>query len=629
MFDFVHQNKRLVQVVLVLIILPFAFWGMDSYNKAVSSEALAKVDGEKISQLDFDQALREQQNRMREILGGKYDQAMFDNPEIKRSILDGLISQRVLISNARSSGLTISDEQLTRAIAGIETFNNNGQFDRRLYEATLRSQNMTPEIFESRVYQELITQQLTNAYKQNGYASRAVVDNIMHLNEQQRVISVALVSPDLFLKSANVDEAVVKAYYEKNQSEFKVNEQVRVEYLIFTAAGLQAGIKVSDEEIKKYYEERQREFGDQEQRQAAHILISVNASATESDKQMAKAKIEKILQQVRQSPGKFSELAKQYSQDTGSAANGGDLGMFAPGAMVKPFEEAVFKLKTGEISDVVQTDFGFHIIKLLAVKPGNIQPLSVARNTILDRLNQKKASDKFAELAEKFSSTVYEQSDTLKSAADLVQIPLQQSAWLNKGQPEALPWTDKALQAVFTEDVLSNKRNSAVVEIEPDKLLAARLLEFRPASVRPLVEVSEEIHQKLLRQQALKSAVAQGKSLLEKLKRGDKVNLPWKPALTVTREKYDGLDNTLARKVFQAKTTHLPAYVGVENETLGYFLARVDSVKDIADIDDNKRTRYLQQLHQLTGEELFQAFLADTKKHADIEISTIKADNSN
>ncbi len=628
MFDFVREKKRLVQFVLLLIILPFAFWGVDSYNKSGSGgESLATVDGEKIRQQEFDNALRQQQDRLRESMGEQFDPAVLDKPEIKHSILENLVGQHLLTSQARAVGLAVSDEQLAQVIAGIEAFQKDGKFDKQTYETALRTQNMTPLIFEARLKQELGLRQLADAYTQNGYASKTATDNLIRLNEQQRVISVTQIPVAPFLKQAAVDEPAIKSYYEKNQKEFQTPEQMRVEYVTFSAEELQAQVTASDDEIKKYYEEHQSEFGTQEQRQAAHILISVAAQASDADKQAAKAKAEQVLQQVRQAPAKFAELAKQYSQDPGSATNGGDLGMFGRGMMVKAFDESVFQLKPGEISDLVQSEFGFHIIRLVAVKPAKIQALDEAKSIIAQKLMLQKANDKFAELAEKFSNMVYEQSDTLKPAAELVKMPVQQSAWLIKGQAGATPWTDKALQAVFAEDVVKNKRNSAAVEIAPNTLLAARVLEYKPASTRPMAEVSDSIRQKLLQQQALELALKQGQSVLAQLQKGEKPSVEWKPVRTISRGQHEGLDNELVRKVFQLKTDSLPAYVGASDGQVGYTLVRVDAVKETDAIDEDKRARYMQQLRQLVGSELFQAYLADAKKHADINIKAFAAED--
>jgi peptidyl-prolyl cis-trans isomerase D len=384
-------------------------------------------------------------------------------------------------------------------------------------------------------------------------------------------------------------------------------------------------VSVSDEEVKRYYEEHQADFGTQEQRQAAHILITVPKQASDADKQAAKAKAEQVLQQVKQSPAKFSALAKQYSQDPGSAANGGDLGMFGRGAMVKPFEEAVFSLKVGAVSDLVLSDFGYHIIKLVAVKPAKLQALNEVKTLIVQRLKSQQANDKFAELAEKFNNIVYEQSDSLKPAAELIKAPVQRGVWLSKGQAQGGLWTDKALQAVFSEDVLKNKRNTAAVEVGTNTVLAARVVEYKAASQRPLGEVSASIRQKLEKFQAAELAMQQGNKMLEQLQRGEKVNLTWKAGQSITRSQRSGVEPELVRAVFHADIGKLPVYVGVGGSN-GYLLARIDSVKEALPGDDSKRARYAQQIRQITGEELLTAYLADLKKRATISLKDFAAE---
>lgn len=621
MFDFVQEKKRVVQIVLLLIIVTFGFFGVDSYRKSGSRDVPATVNGEKISQQEFDNALRQQQDRVREQAGSNFDPALFDKPEIKRMILDSLVNQHLLSSQARSIGLTLGDDQLAQIIAGIEAFQKDGKFDKQRYEAALSSQNMSPLLFESRVRDELSTRQLVDAYIKNGYSSQAGADNLIRLNEQQRIVRVAQISPDLFVKQVKVEDAAVKEYYEKNQKEFQTPERARVEYLIFSVPALLSQVTVDDAEIKKYYEEHQSEFGTPELRKAAHILIAVDAKASDADKQAAQAKAEQVLQQVKQTPAQFAELAKKYSQDPGSAANGGDLGMFGRGMMVKPFDDAVFKLMVGEVSGLVQSDFGFHIIKLLAVKGGKTQGLNEVKSIIAQKLKAQKANDKYAELAEKFSNTVYEQSDTLKPAAELVKIPVQQVAWLSKGQAAVSPWTEKALQAVFSDEVVKNKRNTAAIDIAPNTLLAARIIEHKAESVSPLAEVAASIRTKLQRQQAQDLASKQGKSMLSQLQQGENASVEWKAAQSVTRSQHVGLDNELTRQIFQVNVAKLPAYVGMESAQGGYMLVRIDSVKEIESIDEAKRARYMQQLRQMTGEELLQAYIADTKKHASISVA--------
>ena len=629
MFDFVQEKKRLVQVILALVILPFALWGVSSYRSTSGgADALATVDGEKITQQEFDNAMRQQQDRMRQILGANYNQAMFEQPEIKQSILNSLVNQRLLILKAHAAGLTVSDDQLAQIIAGIGAFQKDGHFDKQQYEAVLARQNMSPMMFEARVRQQLSVNQLTDGFNQNGYASNTVADNLIRLNEQQRVVSVARIAPDAFMKQARVDDAAVKDYYEKNQAEFKVPERARVEYVELSSADLLPQINVSDDEIRKYYEGNKAQFGTQEQRDAAHILISVAAQASAAEKQAARAKAERILKEAKKSPQKFAELARKYSEDPGSASHGGDLGFFNRGMMVKPFDDAVFSLKPGEISGLVQSDFGFHIIKLLAIKPAHVKPLAEVKSSIVQQIKQQKADDKFAELADKFSNTVYEQSDSLKPAAELVGVTIKQSGWLDKGEPGALPWNDKALQAVFSDDVLKDKRNSAAVEIAPNTLLAVRLLAYKPASTRSLAEVAPVIRKRLLRQQAEEQAVKQGQKALAQLQQGKKAGLHWEKNQAVTRASHNGMEPELARLVFQANTDKLPVYVGTESmRGDGYLLARVEAVKPVGAIDEAKRARYEEQLRKMTGEELLKAYLEDAREHAKIHMTAFNAED--
>jgi peptidyl-prolyl cis-trans isomerase D len=622
MFDFVHENKKVVQIVLALIILPFALWGVSSYEKSGNgAEVAATVNGSKITQLELENSLRQQQDRMRQQLGTNFDAAMFDNPEMKRAVLDNLVSQRLLVDRAKAARLTVPDDRVAQLIAGIEAFQEGGKFDKKHYESVLASQNMSPLTFEARVRDELLGQQIQEAYAQNGFAATSVADNVIHLNEQQRIVSVSTLSLQSFLSQAKVDDAALKKYYEQNPKEFQVQEQAKVEYVKFSVDDLLAKAEVSKEDVRKYYDEHLNDFGTPEERHAAHILITVNAAAPQAEQDAAKAKAELLQQQAKNNPAGFDDLARKNSQDTGSAANGGDLGFFGRGMMVKPFDDVAFALKAGEISGLVKSDFGYHIIKLIAVKPSRAMPFDEARAGIVTKLRQQKASDMFAEMAEKFSNAVYEQSDTLKPAADLVGAKIERSGWLSKGTAAGEPWTAKMLQAIFNDEVVKNKRNTAAIEVAANTLVAARILEYKPASVRALSEVQEVIRQKLLRLQALELVAKQGKSMLAELQGGSKPTLNWAAPQIVTRAQHGTLDIELTRQIFQANAAKLPQFVGAEDAQSGYMLVRIDAVKESAAIDDVKRARYAQQLRKLTGEEMFHSYLADARRQATIKVS--------
>ena len=625
MFDFVHEKKRLVQIVLLLIILPFAFFGVDSYRHAGETNAPATVNGEKITQQEFENALRQQQDRMRQMLGENFDPAMFDKPEMKHAILDNLIAQRLLLVSARATGLTVTDAQVAQVISGIDAFKADGKFDKARYVSALAEKNMTPLMFEARVKDELTGQQLREAYTQNGYAANTVTDHVIAINEQQRVVSVAQISLQSFADQAKVDDAEIKGYYDENQSEFQVPEQVKLEYVTLSINGLMTNASVKPEDARKYYDEHKSEFATPEQREASHILLTVAKTATQAEQDAVKVKAEQLLKQVRQNPASFAELARKNSQDPGSAVNGGSLGMFARGMMVKPFDDAVFALKVGEISDLVKSDFGYHIIKLTAIKPAQVTPYNEVQQGIQTKLSQQKAADSFAELADKFSNTVYEQSDTLQPAAKLAGVKVEQSAWLTKGAAAGEIWTAKMLQAVFSDDVIKNHRNTAAIEVAPNTLVAARLLEHKAASVRALSDVHDLIKQKLIAKKELDMAVKQGKMLLGQLQQGAKPALDWSVAQTITHAQHGALDVAMVRQLYQADSTKLPQYVGAEAPSGGFVIVRVDAVKDAEKPDDAKRLRYAQQLRKMTGDELFQAYLADVRKNAKIVVKLPQA----
>jgi peptidyl-prolyl cis-trans isomerase D len=622
MFDLIHENKKVVQIVLALIILPFALWGVNSYDKSGhSADVVATVNGTQITQQELENALRLQQDRMRKQLGANFDAAMFDNPEMKRAVLESLVSQRLLVERARYEGLVVPDDQVAQVIGSIEAFQDGGKFDKKRYEAVLKNQNLSPLMFEARLRDELLGQQMQDTYAQNGFSANMVADNVIRLNEQKRIVRVSQVSFQPYMTQAKVDDAALKRYYEQNPNEFQVQEQAKVEFVTLSADNLLAKVVVSKDDVRKFYDEHQGDFGTPEERQAAHILIAVKAGASQAEQDAAKARAEQLLEQARKNPEKFAELARKNSQDPGSAVNGGDLGFFGRGMMVKPFEDAAFDLKIGEISGLVKSDFGYHVIKLLAVKATRVLPFDEAREGIANKLRQQRSSDMFAELAEKFSNTVYEQSDTLKPAADLAGVKIERSGWLEKSKASSAPWTGKMLQAIFNDEVVKNRRNTPAVEVAANTLVAARVLEYKPASVRAFNEVQEVIRQKLLQSQALELAVKQGKTLLEQLQGGNKTTLVWSSAQSVTRAQHGSLDAGLVRKIFQTKTDKLPQFVGAEAGNSGYVLVSVDAVKEGEASSDEKHTRYISQLRQLTGEEMARAYLSDAKQHATIKMS--------
>jgi peptidyl-prolyl cis-trans isomerase D len=626
MFDFVHENRRLAQFILALISIPFVLWGVNSYWNS-GSDVVASVDGVKITSEEFDQALRQQQERLQQMLGGRFDPAMFDTPVARQAVLNDLVNQKLLVVKARAAGLAPTDAQLAQMIAGYKELQTGGKFDPEKYAAVLRNMHTTAQALQARIADELATNQLTQMYDQNGYASKAAADSLIRVNEQQRVVHVAHLSLDPFLAQVRVDDAAVKKYYDDNQGAFVTPERARVEYIIFSSSSLVPQMIASAKDIEDYYSQNPAEFTTPEQRHALDIQIAPG-SADDAGIKAAQAKAESVLAEVKRAPGKFAALAKKYSDDPISAGKGGDLGFLQRAGRSKAFDDALFALKPGQISDVVQTASGFHIIKLVEVKPQRTTPLDDVKGAIAQKIKMQNASNAFATLNDKFTDALHGDANSLKSAADLAKAQIKQSGWLERGQQGGFPWTEKALEAVFSDDVLKKHRNSAAVEIGPDTLLAVRLLDYKPSGPRPLAEVSDAIRKQLQRQQANELVVKQGEALLSKLQHGEKATVKWGPEQTLSKGG-PGPDRMLAARVLEADVGKLPAYIGTQSAQGGYDLVEVNQVKDAGPVTDAKRAAYEDAMRQASGEELFSAFMVEARKHASIDMKDFAGKGKN
>ncbi|MEN6586696.1 MAG: SurA N-terminal domain-containing protein [Sulfuricella sp.] len=618
-----HAQGKIAKIILALITVPFALWGVDSYLKnAGDGPIAAKVGGQEIPQTEFAQALKDQQERMRSALGKNYDASIMDRPEMRKSVLDRLINQRLILAEAAREGLAVSDAQLVRIIAGIEAFQENGKFNQSRYETLLRQQNMSPAMFEHRLRQDLLVQVAQDGIVRPVSLPRSVADRLMRINEQQREVSQAVMPIEQFMSQSKVDASAVKDYYDKHQSEFKVPEQVRLEYVVLSADSLMSQTSVSEDEVAAYYKEHSAQFTQPEERQASHILISVAANASAKEKSAAEEKARKVWQEAKDNPTNFAQLAKQHSQDPGSASQGGDLGFFARGAMVKPFDDAVFKMAPGEISQPVQSDFGYHIIKLVAVKPAKIRSLQEAHGEIVEALKKQKAGKKFAENAENFNNVVYEQGDSLKPVAQHLGLQVEQSAWVSrKGSDMPLLNNPKLLEAVFSDDVLKNKRNTEAIEVAPNVLVSARLLEYKPASMKPLEEVAAVLSQRLQRQQAAALAVKWGKDALAQLQQGKTLAaLNWGAVQVVSRIKPAGLEPAALKEVFKLKSDKLPGYAGVENSQGGFTLVKLTRVIEPATLDESRKQAYAQRFSNMLEQEYTADYLASLKLRTKIDI---------
>jgi peptidyl-prolyl cis-trans isomerase D len=623
MHDFVFKNKRLIQIILAIIFLPFAFFGVDSYFRSSGeSVAVATVGDQRISQQEFNRALRERQEAIQRMTGGRADAALLESAELRFNVIEALIRQRLLLNRAQQAGMAVSDRQLQSVIGELPPFQSDGKFSFQLYEQFLKSQGMTPAMFEARMRQDLMLQYIDDAVGGTGFIPRTVTERLARLSEQRREVSIFTIPAEKFLPRVKLETNAAKQYYDAHQEEFRIPEQARVEYVTLSVDSLLPQIAVDAGEVRKYYDEHRRQFEATEERQASHILLSVDSTAAPEAKQKARAKAEEIYSQLKQKPERFAEIAKQQSQDPGSAAKGGDLGYFGRGNMPKPFEDAVFGLKVGEISRPVETQYGFHIVRLTAVKGGQGRSFEEVRGQIETDLKRQRAGRKFAEVAENFNNVLFEQSESLKPAAEIAKTSPQQSGWITRERAEEGRLNNpKLLQAIFSEDALRNKRNTEAVEVAPGVLAAARVIEHKPSSVQPFDEVSGAIVKKLTLQQAGQLASQDGRERLEKLKQAKDAEIAWGATQLVGRADAAGLVEPVLKQIFRTDTTKLPAYAGVDNPRGGFTLVRITRVVEADTIAPDRQKALADGLRQMLGQEEMLAYVASLKQKADVKIS--------
>ncbi|MFT3850742.1 MAG: SurA N-terminal domain-containing protein [Propionivibrio sp.] len=625
MFDAVRNNKRIVQIFLGLITLPFAFWGVDSYVRNMGAgRDMASVGGSKISVPEFEMALRERQDQLRQTMGESFSPEMMNTPAVRLGILNSLIDKHLLILEADKKHLMTGDDTLRDVIRAIPGLQENGKFSMERYESALRSKGMSRPQFEARLRQDLTLQQLLGSVSETAIVSATQADALLRLQLEERQFNEYRIASEPFADKVKVDAAEVQKYYDDNKMQYEVAEQVKAEYVVLSLDALLSQVTVSDTEIKAWYDGHKDRYEVPEERRASHILILAKPDA---DKAKAKAKAEEVLAELQKSPAKFAELAKKYSEDPGSAQKGGDLGFFGRGMMVKPFEEEVFKQKEGDLSGLVESEFGYHIIKLTGIKAGSLRPIEEVKAEIEGELKRQAASRKFAEAAEGFNNMVYEQSDSLQPAADQFKLKIEKSDWIPKNAdvkaaaqigPLANP---KILAALFTEDAVKNKRNTEAVEIAPNTLLAARVVEHSPASVKPFETVKSEIEALLKNQKRMAMAKAAGEEQLADLKKGDKDSVAWAAPKTITRQQVQSMPIPALQAIFKADAQKLPAYVGAEVGE-SYVIYKIVKVTQPDKLDEAKRKSIRDEYTMIVAQEDAAAYMSSLRQRYKIEINT-------
>lgn len=624
MFSNIRENKRLVQGFLLLITIPFALWGVETYTRNTDArDDVATVGGAKISLADLRSALNDQQDRMRSQSEGQFEPAMFDTPQARRMILETLITRQMLALQGRDSRLTIGDRELADHIAEIPVFQEDGKFSKARYDAVLSAQGMRQDVFESRMRQDMLTQQLVFPVVAGSIPGNVSSRHWLRAQMEQREVSEARLMAADYLSRVVLSPDAAKKYYEANLKKFELPAQVRAEFVVLSRDAMSATTVVNDAEIKAAYEARIDRYKESERRRASHILIAVAKDASEAEVKKAKDTAEEALAKLKQAPGDFAKLAQQYSRDSGSAQQGGDLGWFSRGAMVQPFEDAAFQLQEGQVSGLVRSDFGFHIIQVTGVQPERVKPFAEVRDSLADELKQEASAKKFAEAAEAFGNMVYEQGDSLAPVAERWTLPVQRTDWLPQGAKLPPPFDNaKLATALFDDDVLKEKQNTEAIEVAPGVLVSARVIEHKPAAVQEFSAVKAMIEKYLAEEEAMQLASRDGKAKLARLLKGEAVESTWSPSRPVNRMLTQDVPPANLRAIFGARSDRLPAYVGGTLPGNGYVVYRIDAVKPLVENQADPMAQAIEERYrQVIAEEEALAWMATLKDKFAVKVN--------
>jgi peptidyl-prolyl cis-trans isomerase D len=578
MFDFVRNNTRLAMAGILLLIVPaFVFVGVDGYTRFQdgTTATVASADGLSISRGEWENAHQRVLDRVRR---ENPQSERIDTAELRRQTLEQLLNERVLFAAARQMHLTPTDERLKRQFASDPQFASIRNPDGTVNRELLGMQGMTSEVFAQRLRQDLASGQVLGGVTRTAFAPPALADAAIDPLLQRREVQLQRFDPAAYRAKINPSDADIEAFYKAEQAQFKAPEQAEIEYVVLDLVTLAKGVSVSEDEMRTFYAANEARFGTPEERRASHVLIKADKDASAADKAKARARAEELLAQARKNPAGFADLARKHSEDAGSAAQGGDLDFFGRGAMVKPFETAAFALKQGEISEVFQTDFGFHFLTVTGARGGQKKPFEEVRAQIDAELRQSKAKAEWAKQATDFTNTVYEQSDSLKPAVDKFKLELKTATVTRTPAPGASPVlaAPKFVEAIFGNEAVANKRNTDAVEVGGNQLISGRVLKHQPTRTLPLAEVKDRVREALVAKQAAELARQEGEKRVAALKQAPGEVPPI--SLTLSRAQRQGAPKPVIDTVLQADADKLPAVVGVDLGLQGYLVVRVTRV---------------------------------------------------
>lgn len=584
MFDFIRKHTKITMGFLFLLIVPsFVLFGLDGYtNQKDKSAVVAKVDGQEILQTEWDRAHARETERMKASMPS-LDAKLLDSPEAKYATLERLVRDRVLAAAVGSMKLNTSDQRLARELQQNPEVASlrrpDGTLDMERYRQLLGAQGLSPEVFEANVRADLSTRQVMLGVSNSGFSSNAVADASLSAYFEKREVQLATFNSADFAAKLTPTDAELEQFYKANENLFQASEKATIEYVVLDVESLKRSVVVTDADLKSYYDQNLQRLSGKEERRASHILITAAKSLPDAERAKAKAKADELLALVSKAPDTFADVAKKNSQDPGSAPAGGDLDFFARDAMVKPFSDAAFAMKKGDISAVVESEFGFHIIKLTDIKAPKQSTFEEMKPELELQAKNQLAQKKFTESAESFSNSVYEQADSLKPVAERYKLELKTATGITRKPPPGTSGAlanSKFLNAIFSPDATEKKRNTEAVEVASNQLVAGRVVEYTPARTQPFAEVKDAVRQRWVTSRGAEAARKEGAAKLAAWTAAPQDAL-LQPAITISRDQAQGqkMPPQLLDAALRSDAAALPAFKGVDLGAQGYVVVKV------------------------------------------------------
>lgn len=629
MLEFIRSRKRLTQIILLVFIIPsFIFVGIEGYKRFGDGDAVAKVNGKSITQQDWDKAQREHAERLRQraaAQGRPFDSKWIESSHFKWTVLQNMITKQVLLTTLNKEHLTVPEQVVLEKIREIPGLvGPDGKLNEARYKEALAAQGLNPDMHFAIMQQDMAMQQIAAPVEFSSFEPKEVVSRVWNLFEQEREVQRLVFDAASYRAKVQVTEDDLKAFYKAHEAQFTIPEHADVEAVVLDMSVVEKQVKITDADLQTYYEQNKERFSIPEERRARHILITVAANAPESEKAEARKKAEELLAQLKADPSRFAELAKTSSQDPGSARNGGDLGFFARGKMVKPFSDAVFSMQKGEISGLVQTDFGYHIITVTDIRPAIAKKLAQVKDSVMQELKRQQVTRKFTEMSETFSNMVYEKPDSLKPVADAMKLTIRTFPNLARDPAVALRQNpllgeQKILQAIFSDDAIKGKHNTEAVEVAPQVLVSARISRHYPAELTPFEKVRTVVTEQVTREKAMALARAAGETELARLKEGGAPS-GFSQSIRVSRQKISMAGRADMAPIMKADVTKLPAYIGAEVAPNGYLIYRITKVIAPEHTDKNLREVMEHQMTNIMSQQELAAYLEYLREQAKVEI---------